>query len=78
MCKKQDYKFEEESVDKLKEKLQSMLDEENSSFANARTMRNMLEFAVMKQANRIVENGYETDDDILTITFDDLNDYRLS
>jgi SpoVK/Ycf46/Vps4 family AAA+-type ATPase len=78
MCKKQDYKFEEESVDKLKEKLQSMLDEENSSFANARTMRNMLEFAVMKQANRIVENGYETDDDILTITFDDLNDYKLS
>ncbi len=77
MCKKSEYKFDDESMEKLQEKIKSMVDEKNSSFANARTMRNMLEFGIMKQATRIVEIEDLSDDDIMTINFDDIEKYIL-
>lgn len=72
MCKTQDYKFSDEV--KLKEKIQEILDSDKN-FANARTMRNMLEFAIMKQATRIVEQENLDDEEMMTLSFEDIKNY---
>lgn len=61
MCKKQEYELSEETEIKLKEKIQSILDEESESFANARTMRNLLEFTILNQADRLIKK-YEDEE----------------
>ena len=73
MCQKQDYKFDD--LDTLKNKITEILENKNDSFANARTMRNMLEFAIMHQATRIVDMEDISDDDMLTITYEDIKDF---
>ena len=74
MCEKQDYKFD--NIDDLKNKIKEILENKNDSFANARTMRNMLEFAIMHQATRIVDIEDISDDDMLTITYEDIKDFQ--
>lgn len=75
MCKAQDYKFDENSIEDLRKKLTLMLETRDDSFANARTMRNMLEFAIMKQATRIVKSEDISDNDIVLIKYEDLEEY---
>ena len=78
LSEKQDYYIEEESIPKLKEKITQMLIDKDDSFANARTMRNMLEYAIMKQATRIVEIENITDKEITTLKFEDIEGYNIS
>lgn len=78
MCKNQEYEFDKESEQLLKDKLELLLSEKNEGFANARTMRNMLEFAIMKQASRIVLIEEITDDDLKTIIYEDLQDFIIN
>jgi Holliday junction resolvasome RuvABC ATP-dependent DNA helicase subunit len=54
MCEKQEYEFSEETEIKLKEKIKSIIDLNDESFANARTMRNLLEYTILKQADRLI------------------------
>ena len=77
MASKQDYKLSDEAKTKLSEKIDNILKEKSSSFANARTMRNILEFAVVKQASRIVDDENLSDDDLMIIEYDDFKDYKL-
>lgn len=76
MCKNQDYEFD--NIEKLEEKLSEILENKNDSFANARTMRNMLEYAIMQQASRIVDIEDISDEDIMKITYDDIKDYKIN
>jgi len=77
MSKNQDYKISEETEEKLKTKIEEIINMKSSSFANARTMRNLLEFAVMQQATRIVNEKDLSDDDLMTIVYDDFKNYKL-
>ena len=38
-------------------------------------MRNMLEFSIMKQASRIIQKENLSDEDMMSLTFDDIKDY---
>ena len=60
MCAKQEYEFSEETETKLKEKIKSIIDLNDEGFANARTMRNMLEYTILKQADRLIEMSEKT------------------
>lgn len=78
MCKNQEYEFDKESEQLLKDKLENILSEKNEGFANARTMRNMLEFAIMQQASRIVSLENISDEDLKIIKYDDLDGYIIN
>lgn len=77
MCKSMDYRLCEKEQDLLLEKIQAMLDSGNKSFANARTMRNLLEFAVMQQASRLILQENPSDEELQTIRFSDMEMYNL-
>ena len=54
MCKKQEYEFSDDTKEALIKKIKSIIDLNDESFANARTMRNMMEFTILNQADRLV------------------------
>ena len=54
MCEKQEYEFSDETKEALVKKIKSIIDLNDESFANARTMRNMMEFTILNQADRLV------------------------
>lgn len=66
MCDKQDYTYSEETEASLREKIQELIDEKTEGFANARTMRNLFEYTVLQQADRIisVEENVKKDDSV--------------
>lgn len=57
---------------------------ENNGFANARTVRNMLEFAIINQATRIAESSFENESEeemikkLMTIESEDFIEYKLN
>lgn len=55
MCDFNEYSYSEETEEKIKEKIQELIDCGSDSFANARTMRNLLEYTMLHQADRIIE-----------------------
>ena len=73
MCSKQEFLIKKDDIDKLKEMLQHMLDNRTSDFANARSVRNMLELAIRKQASRL--DAAETFDieSLQTLTAEDFS-----
>ena len=73
-CKKYDYKVEEEARKHIREmiKLRKLTKLEN--FANAREVRNMFEEFITNQARRIAGLENPSQEDIMTITMDDLQD----
>lgn len=77
MCTSMDYKVNPEDEKVLASKVESLLLEKNKSFANARTMRNMLESSVMMQASRIAGIEDIDDESLLTITRSDFEGYAI-
>lgn len=73
MCSKQEFLIKKDDIDKIKEMLQNMLDNRTSDFANARSVRNMLELAIRKQASRL--DAAETFDieSLQTLTAEDFS-----
>lgn len=78
MCSARDYKLNEEDEESVKAKIKSLLESKDKSFANARTMRNMLEFAIMQQATRIVSLEELEDEELLTIRYKDIEKYTTT
>lgn len=61
MCKSNEYFFSEKTKKALMHKIKTLIDQKSDSFANARTMRNMLEFTILRQADRIIEKSENPD-----------------
>ena len=78
MCKKQVYKISKESKTFLIEKFDKILEDVPDGFANARTVRNLLEFAITNQAARIVNEENLDEEKLMTLELDDIKDFILN
>lgn len=58
LCKKRDYRLTPEAEHDLLNYLQVLEQTRSTSFANARTIRNLFESIVTKQSNRILASGH--------------------
>ena len=72
MCKKQDYEPDEAGRQYVMEYLENRANHHDENFANAREVRNYIERAISRQASRIVEIENVTDEELRTLTKDDL------
>lgn len=78
MCSKLEYNLDEEAVEFLKNKFKELLENPPEGFANARTVRNLLEYAITNQASRIVDIENPDEETLLNIVVDDLKDFDFS
>ena len=76
-CKKYDYILEEEAKNQVKSLIMLRKNERLENFANAREVRNLFEEIITNQARRIARMDNPTDEDMRTITVDDLSDEDL-
>jgi len=72
--KRNDYRLDEQAASAVKEHLQELYEDRDENFGNARDVRNLFEKIVAAQANRVAGLEAPSDDDIVTITVDDLKD----
>lgn len=72
-----DYKLNEAADTAIREILRELYEDRDENFGNGRDVRNLFEKIVSNQANRIAKIETPTDEDILTITEEDLSDIDL-
>lgn len=77
MCKKQEYKLSENAKEFLIQKFKTIMDDVPTGFANARTVRNILEFAITNQATRICNIEEIGKEELMTIEIEDLEGFVL-
>ena len=70
--KRNDYRLDEGAADAVKEHLQELYEDRDSNFGNARDVRNLFEKIVARQADRVAGMDSPSDEDIVTITMEDL------
>ncbi len=76
-CKKYQYVLTDEANEKAHTVIAEMEANKGSNFANARSVRNYFESIVANQAARVAEIKDPSEEDITTITADDLNDIEI-
>ncbi|MDE7262293.1 MAG: AAA family ATPase, partial [Oscillospiraceae bacterium] len=69
-----DYKLDEAAGAAVKDHLRELYEDRDENFGNARDVRNLFEKIVAAQADRVAGLENPTDDDIRTITVEDLKD----
>lgn len=69
-----DYRLDEAAEAAAKEHLQELYEDRDQNFGNARDVRNLFEKIVAAQADRVAGMRDPSDEDISTITLDDLRD----
>lgn len=74
ITKKADFELTEDATDKLNEIIERVYEKRNKSFGNARTMRNLFEKIIERQANRIVKLKPITEEILITLTEEDIPD----
>lgn len=67
-----DYRLNEEADAAIREHLKQLYEDRDDNFGNGRDVRNLFEKIVANQANRVALMEAPTDEDILTITKEDL------
>ena len=72
LCEKNAYELDEESVDILKKYFAKLCDANDDTFANARTVRNVFESIIAKQARRIAKKKNKTMELLSSITKEDV------
>ena len=70
--KRNDYKLNEAAQAAVKEHLEELYEDRDKNFGNARDVRNLFEKIVTNQADRVAGLENPTDEDICTITVEDL------
>lgn len=75
--KRNDYQLDETADSKIRELLQELYEDRDDNFGNGRDVRNIFEKIVANQANRVAKIEEPTDEDILTITVEDLASLEL-
>ena len=71
MCEKAGYSANKDAYCLVENKLYELYSHRDKSFANAREVRNIIEKAVLRQADRMVKIANPTDDDLRTFIADD-------
>lgn len=69
-----DYRLSDEAAAAVKEHLQELYEDRDDNFGNARDVRNLFEKIVANQANRVAAVESPSDEELLTITVEDLKD----
>ena len=72
-----DYKLNEEADEAIREHLKVLYEDRDDNFGNGRDVRNIFEKIVANQANRVAVMESPTDEDLLTITKDDLTGLEI-
>ena len=72
-----DYKLNEAADGAIREHLKVLYEDRDNNFGNGRDVRNIFEKIVANQANRVAKLEEPTDEDILTITEEDLSNLEL-
>lgn len=67
-----DYKLNEAADNKIREHLKQLYEDRDDNFGNGRDVRNIFEKIIANQANRVAKIDEPTDEDILTITEEDI------
>lgn len=73
-----DYKLNEAADTTIRQLLNELYEDRDNNFGNGRDVRNIFEKIVANQANRVAKLTDPTDEDILTITEDDLAELELN
>ncbi len=69
-----DYRLDEAAASAVKDHLQELYEDRDGNFGNARDVRNLFEKIVSAQADRVARLEDPTDEDISTITVEDLKE----
>ena len=69
-----DYRLDEAAASAVKDHLQELYEDRDENFGNARDVRNLFEKIVSAQADRVARLEDPTDEDISTITVEDLKE----
>lgn len=72
--KRNDYRLDEAAEAAVKDHLQELYEDRDDNFGNARDVRNLFEKIVAAQADRVAGLENPSDEDICTITVEDLKD----
>ena len=72
--KRNDYQLSEEAAQAVREHLQELYEDRDGNFGNARDVRNLFEKIVAAQADRVAGLENPSDEDISTITLEDLKE----
>lgn len=73
MCEKNGYTLDEETDQAAAEAFQTMYEERDENFGNARDVRNVFERAVARQSNRVAAMEAPAKEDLMAFTMDDLD-----
>ena len=71
-AKRSDYRLDQAAEQAVREHLQELYEDRDDNFGNGRDVRNLFEKIVANQANRVAGMEEPTDEEILTITVEDL------
>ncbi|MCI9556410.1 AAA family ATPase [Oscillospiraceae bacterium 50-16] len=74
MCRKNGYVLSQEGEAFLKEDLQSLYEERDENFGNAREVRNLFEQAVARQADRVSQLEEPTKEQLMELNTEDLGE----
>jgi hypothetical protein len=77
ICEKSGYKLDEGAWQLLLEIFTKLFNERNNDFGNARTVKNILYSAIGNQEERILSLYEPDDNDLTTITYDDVKNIVL-
>ncbi len=72
LCRKNDYKLSDKAKVAMSDYLNELFDLRDDNFGNARDVRNLFEQIVTAQSTRVYANQFATDDELMTITEEDL------
>lgn len=75
-AKNSDFKLTKDAEDKLSEIIHGLYEKRHKSFGNARTMRNLFEKIIERQANRIVGTAEITEEILITLTEEDIPEIK--
>ena len=70
--KRNDYRLDGKAAEAVREHLQELYEDRDGNFGNARDVRNLFEKIVANQADRVAGLEAPSDEDIVTITLEDL------
>lgn len=76
MAEDMDYAIEEDALDLLEQKAKDLLEQTGADFGNARTIRNLIEKAMMKQAQRLMKQEKIEPEEIRILKKEDFEDDR--
>ena len=72
--KRNDYRLDEAAEAAVKDHLQELYEDRDGNFGNARDVRNLFEKIVAAQADRVAGLENPSDEDISTITLEDVKE----